>query len=84
MRIRGKGRGKEPANHERVKELMEMNKQGLEMFITINECAALTGTSVGALATRRWRGEEPRWLKMGKHLIRYDLSDVIAWMKSCS
>jgi predicted DNA-binding transcriptional regulator AlpA len=80
MRIKGKGRGKEPANHERVKELMEMSKQGLEMFITVNECAAIMGCSVGALATRKWRGAAPPYLKMGPYLIRYKLSDVVTWM----
>lgn len=44
------------------------------------EVAAYLGTSVGSLAQQRYRGQGPRFIKMGAKAVRYRSSDIAAWL----
>ncbi len=40
------------------------------------EAAAILGISLQTLRNWRWRGEGPRYCKLGKRLVRYRRSDI--------
>ncbi|MGN6470172.1 MAG: helix-turn-helix transcriptional regulator, partial [Rhizobiaceae bacterium] len=43
--------------------------------------ASYLGLSVSALAKMRMRGDGPRFIKLGRRLVIYRLSDLSAWME---
>ena len=52
----------------------------METLATEAEVAAYIGTTVEALAQRRYRGTGPKHIKMGRRNIRYRWADVEAWL----
>lgn len=42
--------------------------------------AEYLGTTTGALAQMRYRGMGPRFIKLGAKAVRYNMSDVSAWL----
>lgn len=66
---------------ERVKDLMELHKLGITIFLSPAECADVMGITTRALASRRWRNEaHPPCYRVGR-LIRYKLNEVVEWME---
>ena len=45
------------------------------------EAAAILGISVKTLANWRWRGEGPRFRKIGKRMVRYSRADLEAFIE---
>ena len=45
------------------------------------EAAAILGISVQTLANWRWRGEGPRFRKIGKRMVRYARADLEAFIE---
>lgn len=74
-----KAESREPVGHARVMQLLEASQMGLELYLKVQEVAALTGLSVSTLALYRRNGLAPRYLKLGR-AVRYRLSDVIEFM----
>ena len=54
-------------------------------LVTVDEhrAAEILGFSVAALRKRRWLREAPAFLKVGR-LVRYRLSDLQAYLDSCT
>lgn len=46
------------------------------------QAAALLGLSLSTLQQRRFKGQQPPYLKIGKS-VRYDLADLITFAESC-
>lgn len=69
-------------SNERIKFMMEMYSNGVPIYISSSESAAIIGITNSALENRRFRKEGPCYLKIG-HLIRYRLDEVISWMNHC-
>jgi hypothetical protein len=44
------------------------------------ELARILGTTPGALAMRRLRGQPPRWIRVGNKVL-YDWQDVQEWLE---
>lgn len=51
-------------------------------FVTEKQAATLLGVSLSTLQQRRFKGQMPRYLKIGKS-VRYDLADLMAFAESC-
>lgn len=49
-------------------------------LLTDNEVAALCGCAVQTLRNMRWRGEGPRFVKLGGRMVRYKPTDVQAFI----
>ncbi|MDA8255021.1 MAG: helix-turn-helix domain-containing protein [Betaproteobacteria bacterium] len=45
------------------------------------EAAAILGASVQTLRNWRWRGEGPRYRKLGLRLVRYLRADLLAFVE---
>ena len=45
-----------------------------------NEAAAILGARVQTLRNWRWRGEGPRYRKIGLRLVRYEKRDLLAFI----
>lgn len=45
------------------------------------EVAEYLGTSVGGLAQMRYRGNGPKFLKLGRKSVRYRDSDLKEWLE---
>jgi len=45
------------------------------------ETAAILGASVQTLRNWRWRGEGPRFRKIGLRLVRYPRADLLAFIE---
>ena len=45
------------------------------------EVAALLGASLQTVRNWRWRGEGPRWVTLGKRMVRYKPADVQAFIE---
>lgn len=43
--------------------------------------AAILGVAVPTLRNWRWRGEGPRYRKIGKRLVRYVRADLLAFLE---
>ena len=49
-------------------------------LLTDKDAAAILGASVQTLRNWRWRGEGPRYRKLGKRLVRYARADLQAFL----
>ena len=49
-------------------------------YVTPKRLAAEIDTTEGALAMRRLRNQEPRYIKLGKKIL-YDTQDVERWLE---
>lgn len=49
-------------------------------LLTDAELAALYGVSLQTVRNWRWRGEGPRWVRLGARCIRYTAADVQAFI----
>jgi predicted DNA-binding transcriptional regulator AlpA len=49
-------------------------------LLTDTEVAVLCGCAVATLRNMRWRGEGPRFVKLGGRMVRYRPADVQAFM----
>lgn len=49
-------------------------------LLTDTEVAALCGCAVQTLRNMRWRGEGPRFVKLGGRMVRYKPADVQAFI----
>lgn len=47
--------------------------------LSTNEVSDLTGRPTETLRYWRWRGEGPRWYRLGRAVV-YDRADVLAWL----
>ena len=45
------------------------------------EAAAILGASVQTLRNWRWRGEGPRFRKIGLRMVRYQRNDLLAFVE---
>lgn len=45
------------------------------------EAAEILSTAVHTLRNWRWRGEGPRFLKIGARMVRYQRSDLLAFIE---
>lgn len=54
----------------------------LSKFLTEKQAATLLGVSLSTLQQRRFKGQQPSYLKIGKS-VRYDLEDILAFAESC-
>lgn len=45
------------------------------------EAAAILGVSIQTLRNWRWRGEGPRYRKLGLRLVRYLRADLLAFIE---
>ena len=50
-------------------------------LLTDIEVAELCGCAVQTLRNMRWRGEGPRFVKLGERMIRYRPDDVLAFIE---
>ncbi|HLI18304.1 MAG TPA: helix-turn-helix domain-containing protein [Rhodanobacteraceae bacterium] len=50
-------------------------------LLTDSEVAALLGASLQTVRNWRWRGEGPRWVTLGKRMVRYRPADVQAFIE---
>lgn len=50
-------------------------------LLTDNEVAALLGASLQTVRNWRWRGEGPRFVKLGGRMVRYRPDDVQAFIE---
>lgn len=53
-------------------------------LLTDTEVAELCGCAVQTLRNMRWRGEGPRWVKLGGRMVRYRPDDVQAFIEGKS
>lgn len=49
-------------------------------LLTETEAAAILGARVQTLRNWRWRGEGPRYRKIGSRLVRYHRADLAAFI----
>lgn len=70
-----------------MKEFKFMTKDELELMPEIErmvrdrECRWLTGISIGLRKGMEIRGEFPKRLRLGGHVVGWRLSEVQAWIK---
>lgn len=50
-------------------------------LLTDSEVAALLGASLQTVRNWRWRGEGPRFVKLGGRMVRYRPADVQAFIE---
>ncbi|MBN8737662.1 MAG: helix-turn-helix domain-containing protein [Xanthomonadales bacterium] len=50
-------------------------------LLTDTEVAALLGASLQTVRNWRWRGEGPRFVKLGGRMVRYKPADVQAFIE---
>jgi predicted DNA-binding transcriptional regulator AlpA len=53
-------------------------------LLTYQYLAELTGESIITHRRRKMLGQGPRYLRIGKHHIRFRRRDVLAWLESCA
>ena len=60
-----------------------MNLKDDPRLQTVNEIEAgqIVGLTPKALQSRRWRGEGPAYIKVGR-LVRYRMSDLLAFLEA--
>lgn len=51
-------------------------------FLTEKQAATLLGLSLSTLQQRRFKGQQPPYIKIGKS-VRYDVEDILAFAESC-
>lgn len=50
-------------------------------LLTDRDAAAILTASVQTLRNWRWRGEGPRYRKLGKRMVRYARADLLAFIE---
>lgn len=50
-------------------------------LLTDSDVAALCGCAVQTLRNMRWRGDGPKWVRLGSRMIRYKPADVRAFIE---
>lgn len=50
-------------------------------LIDEREAAAILSASVLTLRNWRWRGDGPRWRKLGQRMVRYHRADLAAFIE---
>ncbi|MGH9640588.1 MAG: helix-turn-helix transcriptional regulator [Bryobacteraceae bacterium] len=53
-------------------------------LLTDSEVAALLGASLQTIRNWRWRGEGPRYVKLGGRMVRYRPADLAAFIAGTS
>jgi predicted DNA-binding transcriptional regulator AlpA len=56
--------------------------QILKQTLNERETAAIIGASPKTLRNWRVKGNGPRFIKTGSKLVRYRLSDILAWQEA--
>lgn len=56
--------------------------RNMKSLLTSKQVAEMLGTTVGALAVMRHRGQGPAYIKQGHRKIRYRPEDVENWIRS--
>lgn len=51
-------------------------------FLKCGEAAELLRWSPQTLANKRWRGEGPPFIRLSARCVRYDLGELIEWVRS--
>lgn len=51
-------------------------------FLTEKQASILLGVSLSTLQQRRFKGQQPPYIKIGKS-VRYDVEDILAFAESC-
>ncbi len=46
------------------------------------EAAAILGVTPRTLTNWRWRGDGPRWVRVGSRLVRYRRSELLAFVEA--
>jgi predicted DNA-binding transcriptional regulator AlpA len=54
----------------------------VKQFLTRDEAALFLGLRPQTLANLSWRGEGPPFIKLSSRCVRYDISELLSWMKS--
>ncbi len=49
-------------------------------LVNEREAAAILGAQVQTLRNWRWRGDGPRYLKVGQRMVRYHRADLLAFI----
>jgi predicted DNA-binding transcriptional regulator AlpA len=60
--------------------LTPVAKAAAGYLLTDSEVAALLGASLQTVRNWRWRGEGPRFVKLGGRMVRYRPADVQAFI----
>ena len=60
---------------------METNATRPGDLVDEREAAAILRASVRTLRNWRWRGDGPRYRKLGKRLVRYARTDLLAFIE---
>lgn len=56
----------------------------MDNLLRPNEVAEILGVTIGALATMRYEGRGPRFIKISAKAVRYRRSDLEAWLEEQS
>jgi predicted DNA-binding transcriptional regulator AlpA len=51
-------------------------------LLTERQVAEKTGLSMKTLQAWRWQGNGPQYVKFGKRSVRYQVGDVLDWIKT--
>ena len=51
-------------------------------LLTESEAAAALNVRVNTLSNWRWKGEGPRWVRIGKRCVRYPRADLEAFIEA--
>lgn len=56
----------------------------MENLLKTREVAALLNIGFSTLEIMRMKGKGPKYVKLGKHTVRYRKEDVIEWVNACA
>lgn len=59
---------------------MEATATAADRLLSTKEFAARVGVTEATARYWRWAGEGPRWMKLGKKIVKYRESDIAAWL----
>lgn len=57
-------------------------KETEKRFLSRDEAAQFLGLRPQTLANLSWRNEGPPFIRLSERCVRYDLIELISWMKS--
>jgi predicted DNA-binding transcriptional regulator AlpA len=77
MRIVGQSSGVEINEEDNMSYNTENSK-----ILRADAAARYLGVSASTLAKMRMRGDGPEFMKMGRRLVVYNLSDLTAWLET--
>ena len=55
-----------------------------DLLLTTKQAAQILGVSVAFLERDRWAGARVPFIKIGSRAVRYRLSDLYAYIESCT